>query len=438
MKRKILTIIFIYLFAMLAVITLAKPLAQDEGVFLTIAKGIVNGQLPYRDFFDHKPAGIYFALMPLVKLFGNSMLAPKALLLLINLATIVFTFLISQKIKINGLVSCIFVTFGMIFFESNFIIAEPFVALLLALSIYLIVSKQIPQNYLYAGAAIGAAILFKQTAIINLIAIFAILSIYKKWRSLLSTMIGVAIVLLPFVLYLWRNNLAAPAYDQIILANIFNYPREPIAQIVSNLWLVFLITIPLWALAAIGASTYWRKKPNLIFIFAILPIPLLLIRHYPHYWMQIMPFIAILAAYSFGKINIRYRFLFLASIIIISVLPITHIKQNFILLKEQIAISKFVNTRNEQYLLAENQASPYYYLTNKKPLNKYLYITEVNNWQEKSEDTTIKDLETNDNVLIIWPSDQNFAYAKNLQKYISDNFRIVKEYKNLRIEIKNK
>jgi hypothetical protein len=33
---------------------------RDSGVFVTIAQGILRGQLPYRDFWDHKPPGIYY------------------------------------------------------------------------------------------------------------------------------------------------------------------------------------------------------------------------------------------------------------------------------------------------------------------------------------------------------------------------------------------
>lgn len=435
MNRKILTIIFILLFTVLIAMTLAKPLAQDEGVFLTIAKGIANYQLPYRDFFDHKPAGIYFALVPLIKLFGCSVLAPKILLLLVNLATIIFAFLISEKMKISGLISSIFITFGMIFFESNFIIAEPFVVLLLALSAYLALNAKIPKNYVYVGVAIGVAILFKQTATINLLAVLVVLLLSRKWQSSLYTVVGAAVAIFLFVVYLWQNNLAGLAYDQIILANISSYPREPFTQVIRNLLPSFLATVPLWIFATIGGLKYWRKIPKLILLFALLPIPFFLIRHYPHYWLQVMPFVAILASYSFAKITLKLRWMLLASIILISIIPISRLGQNFILLREQIAISNYISKQNERYLLAENQASPYHYLTDKIPLNKYLYITEVNDWRENSERSTISDLEHNQDVLVVWPSDPDFAYAKRLQKYILDNFRVVKEYEDLRIEM---
>jgi hypothetical protein len=259
----------------------------------------------------------------------------------------------------------------------------------------------------------------------------------RKWQSSLYTVVGAAVAIFLLVAYLWQKNLAGLAYEQIILANISSYPREPFTQVIRNLLPTFLATIPLWIFATIGGLKYWKKIPKLILLFTLLPIPFFFIRHYPHYWLQVMPFVAILASYSFAKITLKLRWILLASIILVSIIPISRLGQNFILLREQIAISNYISKQNERYLLAENQASPYYYLTDKIPLNKYLYITEVNDWRENSERSTISDLEHNQDVLVIWPSDLDFAYAKRLQKYILDNFRVVREYEDLRVGVIN-
>ncbi len=34
--------------------SLTEPFDRDEGVYATIAQGLPRGDLPYRDYFDHK------------------------------------------------------------------------------------------------------------------------------------------------------------------------------------------------------------------------------------------------------------------------------------------------------------------------------------------------------------------------------------------------
>ncbi|HQP96836.1 MAG TPA: glycosyltransferase family 39 protein [bacterium] len=57
--------------------TLLSPILHDEGLFLAGAQACAAGELPYRDFWDHKPPGIfYFHSIPL-RVFPFSRLAVK-------------------------------------------------------------------------------------------------------------------------------------------------------------------------------------------------------------------------------------------------------------------------------------------------------------------------------------------------------------------------
>jgi hypothetical protein len=56
-----LTVVWIVLAAKMAeLVWLNGVPVADSGVFATIGKAIVHGALPYRDFWDHKPPGIYY------------------------------------------------------------------------------------------------------------------------------------------------------------------------------------------------------------------------------------------------------------------------------------------------------------------------------------------------------------------------------------------
>ncbi len=65
--------------ALLALPFLGEPLFGDEAVYSAIGRGLLDGQLPYRDLFDNKPPLLYgwFALSFL--LFGDEPWAPRLL-----------------------------------------------------------------------------------------------------------------------------------------------------------------------------------------------------------------------------------------------------------------------------------------------------------------------------------------------------------------------
>lgn len=44
----------------------------DAAVFAIIGRGILNGQLPYRDYWDHKPPGIYYIDAGILRVFPNN------------------------------------------------------------------------------------------------------------------------------------------------------------------------------------------------------------------------------------------------------------------------------------------------------------------------------------------------------------------------------
>ena len=50
---------------------LAEPLERDEGSYAYIAQRLLVGEVPYRDYFDHKPPAIYFIYAGIFKLLGD-------------------------------------------------------------------------------------------------------------------------------------------------------------------------------------------------------------------------------------------------------------------------------------------------------------------------------------------------------------------------------
>lgn len=52
---------------------------RDQGIYATVADGILRGQMPYRDVWDFKPPGIFLVYALAQALFGKTMLAPRLL-----------------------------------------------------------------------------------------------------------------------------------------------------------------------------------------------------------------------------------------------------------------------------------------------------------------------------------------------------------------------
>lgn len=431
-----------------------KPLAQDEGVFLTITQEILKGQTPYLDFFDHKPPGIYFILLPVIFLFGKNILAIKIFLFFTNLVSAYLVFLIANQFKKGaGLFASVIFLFVLMFYEGNYIIAEPFMTAFILGSFYFLndfLKHGNNKKIWISGFLSGVAMLIKQVAVVNffILGIFFLLKT-KKIKNFSIFLFSAFIIWIPIILWLYAKGAFNDALDQIIILNFTSYPSEPFLKVISSFFETFIKTFPIWFFSLIYFLNVKKNKNILPVIFLIfLPIPLFFVRHYSHYWIQIIPFVAVLASlgadlffnnknHFINKKVIKYFFLI---IIIFNMIGNYKLfswytnKVNTPKIRDQKEAVKFINNNKGKKILTENQFTGFYFLTEKKNINKYLYITEINE-DEGPEEKTITDLKNSPDTIIVWPKDLNFAYAKKLQEFIIGNYKPVKEYSNIGLVI---
>jgi hypothetical protein len=73
---------------------LSLPMGNDQGTYLTIGQGLLDGKLLYRDLWDNKPPGIFIAYAGIAKLFGRVMWSAAAvdILLLLLISYLLFRF----------------------------------------------------------------------------------------------------------------------------------------------------------------------------------------------------------------------------------------------------------------------------------------------------------------------------------------------------------
>lgn len=410
------------LFLALVVLILTQPISQDEGVFLTISRYLNHGWFLYQDFFDHKPPAIYWLLAGLFKFFGTNVFVPKIALILSILGSSVPVGKIGERIKKrSGWCAAGIFLFLMTQFEGNFLIAEPFLLLPLLLSLWLLLrSEKSNRLLLLAGIALGIVPLFKQTAVLSILPIL-ILAFRLTKKQKLVFIAGLAVPWFLLGAYLWFHGLLSEAYRQVVTLTLTSYPRESLLSVLQFLKNNFFWTVPIWILLILGLVTKFHKK-KLIWSFVLLPLPFMFFRHYPHYWVQLLPFVALIAAAVL--VEIRRPALTMATLVFCLAVAGGKIAQevvpNYHLWQEQVRVADVLRQEPADVLLAENQFTAFYFLLPQRPLNKYLYITEITN-ADGAEQQTITDLQRGQRTLILWPQDPNFAYAKKLQKFIVEH-----------------
>lgn len=409
------------LFLLYAVLVLTKPISQDEGVFLAIGKYITQGQTLYLDVFDHKPPAIHFLFAGLFKLFGPSVWVAKAALIVSTLGAAILLKKIGDSLKpgIGWYATGIFL-FLLTQFEGYYLIAEPFMLLPLSLALWILLRPNYSLPWLLsAGVCLGLALLFKQTALISLLPILWLAS-KRSTIQLLPVFIGLITPLLLTALYLLTNDALKQAWHQVVVLTLTEYPREAIPFILGSLQQPFLWTLPIWGLVLLAWWPYLKHK-NLIWALVLLPLPLMFFRHYPHYWIQVLPFVAILAASVLA--DIRVRTVTVATVVFCLAIAGGKVGQdaqtNYQKQQAQIDVAETLRQESATYLLAENQFTAFYFLLPERPLNKYLYLTEITD-AENAEEKTIQDLQRNQNVLILWPSHDR-AYAKEVERFVEEN-----------------
>ena len=416
-------------FAAFAVLVLTKPITQDEGVFLTIGKYLNQGWLPYQDMVDHKPPAIHFLFAALFMVFGTSVWVIKIALIASVAGTAVLLGKISELLKPGaGWYAATIFLFLMTQFEGYFLITEPFMLLPLLLCIWLILRwSQSGRSMFVAGVCAAIVTLFKQTGILSVLPL--LLLVYKApKKSIMSLVAGFVVPFLALGIYLFAKREIGEAWHQVVTLTLMSYPREPLGYILQSLKTNFTWTLPIWMLALVGLST---KIPNkkILGALVLLPLPFMFFRHYPHYWVQVLPFVALISAAVLVKF--RKPALTVATLVFCLAIANGKVSQdmgpNYNRLRAQFDVAKILRDDPAKVVLAENQFSGFYFLLPQKNLNKFLYITEITN-AVGAEQQTISDLQRSQSVIILWPEDPNFAYAKDLQKFILENGVTEKEF----------
>ncbi len=300
--------------------------SRDSGVFLYVGWRMLNGDVPYRDVWDHKPPLIYFVDAIGLALTPNSLWGVWFLQFLFIFLTLYLIYKSLEKELgfIAAVAGTIVLTSGLLTVIESGNVTEGYALLFQALGFWLFIKSwnhDFPvRDSFWIGLCGGLAFNFKQTTIGIFITYGLVLLSIRLWKrripvaDLLSLCAGWLLPTVLMAVYLSGQNALSDFWEQAFRYN-FAYigKHEGIRRLVpvfikgfsllGNGWVLYF-AVAGW-LAGLGTVWFTRRNllapvHSLILIALIkLPIEVLLItvsgRSIIHYYLTILPVMAILA-----------------------------------------------------------------------------------------------------------------------------------------------
>ncbi len=197
---------------LLALPSLMAPMDMDGALFYVSGLKILHGQVPYRDFLDLKPPGIYYIYATAIALFGEHGWAIRLLDLLIQTATIaLLVAMIRRTTKSDRWALLSGVMYALLYFSQLFIYmaqVECFANPLCIGIIWLLMKPRTTQRSIAIGLLIGGLFLLKTSflAVAGVVVLVYLAEPEHGWKArlkwTLSTAVGMAVVGAVFVGYL--------------------------------------------------------------------------------------------------------------------------------------------------------------------------------------------------------------------------------------------
>jgi hypothetical protein len=301
--------------------------SRDSGVFLYVGWRLLNGDVPYRDVWDHKPPLIYFVDALGLTLTPNSLWG----VWLLQFIFIFFTLFISYKLLDQefdiyaALAGTIVLVSGLLTILEKGNVTEEY-ALLFQAACFWLFSRAWRKNFpinssFWIGILAGLAFNFKQTTIgiwITYGLFLLTIRLFQRkspFRDILSLLVGWLIPSILLVVYLASHNALTDFWEQAFLYNfVYIDKHEGIRRLIpvfikgflylQNGWVLYLAILG-W-LAGVGyvyvllkRKAFMEIHPLILIALVNLPIEIILItisgRSILHYYLTPLPVMAILA-----------------------------------------------------------------------------------------------------------------------------------------------
>lgn len=433
----------------LVVVTLFFAVDRDGGAFLTIANGILDGKLPYRDFFDHKPPGIYIAFALVLALTKRSIWGIKVFLLLLSLGFGFFTNWSLQGLGFGKKTRWLGGTLGLlgwIIYQGYTPVTETLVACCLAAALAVLFSQRKGSTF-GAGFFLGLATLTKQPVALLVIPFVAYASMVKGKRAGLIFLSAFVFSLGIAGAALWILGLGPSAWHQIVVVNFTNLPLGDIREIVKGNFNQFFLAPTLWILAVL-TPIFHRRRENYflsaLLLFSWVPV---FLRPISHYILVALPAGVILAAMSAHwliqqmELQGRYALVCLVGfpLWLQGLFPtMAAFSHNVLFLQRQVGVELQTLTRENDPILVIAAEPQYYFFSHRYPPGEDLYLLAIN-YSSGKESAMIAEIQKKTvRVIAVAENQYTEKYGSLVRDYVEHRCKKYAYFPNLQLYIWNK
>ncbi len=298
------------------------PFERDEGEYAYIGWRMGFHELPYRDWVDQKPPGIFWIYrialaLPLepvraVHLIGALCAGASAAVLFVLARRFLETFWAAAAGVLLGVLSSDPTVQG------NAANTEVFMQLPLLLSLLTLFGVVSGNGHrrkfmLLCGALVGVAALFKQVAALHWLLLVLVYPMFcdekKSWRDVLAFAVwsgaGAAVVWGGVMIYFLLHHGWHEFVYNVLLHNL-DYigalsPASRLAHLKDALAGLFKSQAILWLFSGMGAAWLWRRhRPWFLFVLLWLATSAVGVNasgyFFPHYFQALLPALALAAA----------------------------------------------------------------------------------------------------------------------------------------------
>ena len=218
----------------------------DEGVIAYGAQRLLQGDVPYRDFWVLYPPGQFLAIAALFKLFGSSLIVERAWDIALRAAIASLGYLITARLAPRRYALLTW-AMSLLWLQAIRFYGYPLIPALLltlvsiAFFIGFLQSRAIVRNLFMAGLFIGVLVAFRHDIasyvfLAEGLAIFGVFRVERRatrpgairWRNLLTAgttlCAGIAVGFLPVLVYLLASVTLADLLEQLIVFPATVYP----------------------------------------------------------------------------------------------------------------------------------------------------------------------------------------------------------------------
>jgi hypothetical protein len=454
------------------------PFERDEGIYGYYGKLLLEGKIPYKDFYEQKFPGLFYFYGVMVYLFDDTVKGLHTGFIYLNIATIILIYFTSKILfsPTAGIISATTFAFVSLTPElSGFTVqAEHGVAFFISCGLLFYSLYNSKQKWYYnflMGISFGFAIMTKTSGLFLvlwgglILIINFFLSDNKSFKKFLSQVgiysSGVILIIGSFFLLIlskgsfqdmifWTYEIPKNYVSKIPFEDgikYFTYSKNAIVQNYKLFWYHSILAIILCVLKTVS----WKQKffgVTLLFFSFMTIVPGFYF--YGHYWIQTIPGLSVLAGLTYFAINslitkfyknqnLKYVYLSIFAVLTyshISALKSYYFKPNYERIlravygnnpfPESMEVANWItaNSKPEDNIVLLGSEPQIYFYTKKKSPSRHAYFAAIvdnvpqhKEWQREF----VRDVEkANPKYLVYFNHPISLFVQPNTDKYVFD------------------